>query len=54
MSKGSTQRPGDKKAFDDNYDRIFNRDKREKESGLLELPEWTEALCPKTEDEDKV
>lgn len=25
MGKGSTQRPTDKKQFDDNYDRIFGR-----------------------------
>lgn len=53
MSKGSTQRPGNHKAYSDNYDRIFNRDKREKESGLIELPEWTDALYPK-EDADGV
>lgn len=30
MSKGSTQRPTDKKQFDANYDRIFGR--RDKET----------------------
>jgi hypothetical protein len=27
MSKGSKQRPTDKKSFDDNYDKIFNKKK---------------------------
>jgi len=54
MSKGSAQRPVDKKAFNDNYDRIFNRDKSENDRGLIELPEWTEAIYPKDEDEDQV
>ena len=30
MSKGSRQRPTNKEAFNENYDRIFNREAREK------------------------
>jgi hypothetical protein len=32
MSKGSRQRPYDKKKFDDNWDRIFKKDEADKET----------------------
>lgn len=55
MSKGSRRRPEDTQLYKDNYDRIFKREEREKESGLIELPEWTDALYPKeSKDENEV
>lgn len=33
MSKGSTQRPTDKKQFDENYDKIFGKKSKEVPNG---------------------
>tara|TARA_R100000951_G_C2582360_1_gene162349 strand:+ start:127 stop:411 length:285 start_codon:yes stop_codon:yes gene_type:complete len=35
MGKGSKQRPTDKAAFDDNFDRIFGRGRRDEEDRVL-------------------
>ena len=54
MSKGSNQRPTDKKKFDDGWDRIFGRQKLELEQrkSLPKTAPWhPEALKKISEDE---
>jgi len=54
MSKGSNQRPTDKKKFDDGWDRIFGRQKQElvERKSLSGISPWyTEATKKISEDE---
>jgi len=51
MSKGSNQRPTDKKKFDDGWDRIFGRQKQElvERKSLSEIAPWH----PKISEDEK-
>jgi len=55
MSKGSNQRPTDKKKFDDGWDRIFGRQKQElvERKSLSEIAPWHPKDLKKISEDEK-